>query len=200
MEKGYEWGKSNLVQGYFPGWNLQGGVIVIPSTATIATSFDRWQWTETCPIAFFLYTHWNWAKHSFYKTNQFYYSYQVCCSQITSYHRLHLTDIAYTTRLHLELKCFITCVLVTICLDCIYAFCMFIIFHICQLSLINSIYYSHSLSVHAITSLYICEIWARARPSLHLSLFGHFRISGIWDFICFLFSWISSCCPNLHCH
>ena len=67
---------------------------------------------------------------------------------------------------------------------------MFIIFHICLSLFIISITIPRfcQFMYSPDTSLYICEIWARARPSLRRSLFGHFRIPGIfWDFIRFSF-------------
>ena len=96
---------------------------------------------------------------------------------------------------------------VTICLSNFYLLFMYvyffpylpvIIYHQ-YLSFPDSVSFMHLCS--PVTSLCFCEIWAWARPSLCLSLFGHFRIPSIfWDFVRFSFSWISHCCPILHSH
>ena len=46
-------------------------------------------------------------------------------------------------------------------------------------------------SCSPVTSLCFCVIWAQARPSLRLSLFGHFRIPGIGIILVFSISFAS---------
>ena len=126
---------------------------------------------------------------------------------------ISLNTSKYSNRLCLNAPEMGVSVMIWISPSCFgYCFCLFIIFIICLILFIVVIFHSQILVIfHSqilsvimhlcspVMSLCFCAFWDRARPSLRLSLFGHFRILGIfWMLPLYLVFLVSRTFSNLH--